>query len=180
MDNQDSHNTMETLEVTSKWTMWKTKDKEWSSVPEKPGFQQLLNIHKDKQTEWWGFKIKGWCRRGDIRSTKPKKSFECWVTTTSDIPTGSQESLTSDLLVSHHNVGKDEYTVDLGSNEQLYCLDTESGLLGSFGFEGSCRVGDGSCVPPSRSMGSGFCNFTVMKWNTTEHYPMTSCKNNGL
>ena len=42
--------------------------------------------------EWWGFKIKikGWWWKGDIRTIQPRKSFECWVKTTSDVPTGSE------------------------------------------------------------------------------------------
>ena len=71
------------------------------------------------------------------------------------------------------NVGKDAYTVDLENNEKLYWLDTESGLLGTFGFEGAYTVGDGSCDPPTRSMGSVFCNFSVMHWNTTTPLPQT-------
>ena len=70
------------------------------------------------------------------------------------------------LLTPQHNVGKGTYTVNLESSEKLYWSDTESGLLGAFGFEGTCTVGDGSCDPPTRSMGEGFCNFSVMKWNT--------------
>ena len=66
-----------------------------------------------------------------------------------------------------HNVGKDAYIVDLESDEKLYCLGTESGLLGDFGFKGVCTVGDGSCDPPTKSMGEGFCNFNTIKWNTT-------------
>ena len=79
-------------------------------------------------------------RKGDIRTTKTRKSFECWVKTTSDVSTGAQESLTETHLVSRHNVGKDAYTVDLKSNEKLYWLDTESGLLGAFGFEEACTT----------------------------------------
>ena len=44
--------------------------------------------------------------------------------TTSDIPTGAQESLSVALLAPQHNVGKDEYTVDLGSNEKSYLVLT--------------------------------------------------------
>ena len=57
--------------------------------------------------------------------------------TTSDIATGAQESLTEALTAPQYNVGKDAYTVDLEINEKLYWLVTESGLLGSFGFEGT-------------------------------------------
>ena len=146
----------------SSGTIWKTRDKEWSPTLEKTGFHQLLNIHNDKKTEWWGFKIKGWWRKGDIRTTKTRKTYECWVKTTSDVPTGAQESLTETLMTPHHNVGKDAYTVDLEKNEKLYWLVTESGLLGTFGFEGTCTTGDDSCDPPTRSMGTRFCNFSVM------------------
>ena len=94
--------------------------------------------------EYWGFKIKVWWRKGDIRTTKTRKSFECWVKTNSDVPTGAQKSLTEALTATHHNVGKDAYTVDLESDEKLYWLGTESGLLGVFDFEGACTVGDDS------------------------------------
>ncbi len=69
-------------------------------------------------------------------------------------------------MVSQQNAGKDEYIVDLEGNEKLYWLDTESGLIGAFDFGGGCTAGDGSCDPPTRSMGAGFCNFRVMQWNT--------------
>ena len=36
VDNQD--NTMVKLEATRKWTIWKTRDKEWSPDPQKAGF----------------------------------------------------------------------------------------------------------------------------------------------
>ena len=78
---------------------------------------------------------------GDIRTTKSMKSFECWVKTTSDAPIGAQESLTEALTVPKHNVGKDAYIVDLESDEKLYWLDTDSGLLGDFGFEGTYTEG---------------------------------------
>ena len=141
MDDQDWHNTMATLKATREWTIWKTKDKEWSPALQRAG-----------------------------------QSFECWVKTTSDIPTGAQESLTAALPLQQHNVGKGEYTVDLGSNEKLCWLGTESRLLGALGFEGACTVGDGSCDVSSRSIGAGFCNFKVMKWNTTAPLPYDSLK----
>ena len=77
MDDQDRQNTLAKLETMNEWTIWKTRDKTWSSVLQKAGFHQLLNIHKDKQAACWGFKIKGWGRKVDIRTTKTKKSFEC-------------------------------------------------------------------------------------------------------
>ncbi len=138
--------------------------------PSKDGLPPAL-WHKDKQEECWGFKIKGWWRKGDIRTTKTRKSFECWVKTISDVPTGTQKSLTETLTAPQYNVGKDAYTVDLEINKKVYCLVTESGLLGSFGFEGECGAGDGSCKPPTNSMGVVFCNFSVMQWNTTTPLP---------
>ncbi len=161
--------------------IFKTRDKEWSPTLRETGFYQFLNIHKCKRAECWGFKIKGWWRKGDIRTTKSRKSFECWVKTTSDVPIGAQKSLTEVLTAPQHNVGKDSYIVDLESDEKLYCLGTESGLLGAFGFEGTCTVGDDSYDPPTKSMGSGFCNFNTMQWNTTS--PLTHehpYRNNGF
>ena len=51
MDNQDRQNTLVKLETTSEWTIWKTRDKEWSPVLQKVGFHQILDKHKDKQVE---------------------------------------------------------------------------------------------------------------------------------
>ena len=76
--------------------------------------------------------------------------------------TGAQKSLTETLTAPQYNVGKDAYPVDLENNEKVYWLVTESGLLGAFGFEGACGAGDGSCKPPTNSMGVVFCNFGVM------------------
>ena len=63
------------------------------------------------------------------------------------------------LMAPQQNAGKDEYIVDLEGNEKLYWLGTESGLIGAFGFAGACTSADGSCDPPTRSMGEGFFNF---------------------
>ena len=93
MDDQDRHNTMAALEEMTEWTIWKRKDRMWSPLLQKADFHQLLNIHQNKQSDCWGFKSKGWWRRGDIRTTKPKKSFECWVKTTADVPTEDKASL---------------------------------------------------------------------------------------
>ena len=48
----------------------------------------------------------------------------------------------------------------------MYLQEPRSHLRRCY-FEGTCTVGDGSCDPPTRSTGEGFCNFTVMQWNTT-------------
>ena len=74
-------------------------------------------------------------------------------------------------IAPQHNVGTDAYTDDLENNKKLYWLVTESDLLGAFCFEGAYTVGDDSCDPPTRSMGVGFCNFSVIQWNTTTPLP---------
>ena len=69
------------------------------------------------------------------------------------------------------NYGKDSYSIDLTGTEATYWLGTESGLLGSFHFDGACTDGDGSCDVRSLSMGAGFCNLNSLKWLTEE--PLT-------
>ena len=128
MDDQDRQNTMEALKESTEWTIWKTKDKRWTLLLRQAGYHQLLDIHKNKQSECWGFKIKGWWRRGDIRTTKPKKSFECWVKTTAVVSKEGKKTLMEALTATQRNAGKDEYIVDLEGNEKLYWLGTESGL----------------------------------------------------
>ena len=81
-----------------------------------PSFQDELDLDTadklDVFHEWW--------RKGDIRTTKPRKSFDCWVKTSSDVPTGPQKSLTEAMTGPQYNVGKDAYIVDLESDEKLY------------------------------------------------------------
>jgi hypothetical protein len=88
------------------------------------------------------------------------------VKSAADVPKESNKSLMEELMAPQQNAGKDEYIVDLEGHEKLYWLVTESGHIGTFGFAGACTAGDGSCDPPTRSMGAGFCNFRSMQWNT--------------
>ena len=174
MDNQDRQNTLTKLETTSEWTIWKTRDKEWSPVLQKPGFHHLLNIHKDKEEEYWGFKVKGWCRIGDIRTTKTRKSFECWVKTTSDVPTGDQKLFTETLTAPQYNVGKDVYTVDLESD----VLNQD--FWGSSVLKGHARWGMAPVILQRNqwewsSVTSVTCNGTPL-----HHYHMCSSKNSGF
>jgi hypothetical protein len=88
------------------------------------------------------------------------------VKTAAASPKETNKTLMETLMAPHQNAGKDKYTVDLESNEKLYWLVTESDLIGTFGFSETYTAGDGSCDPPTRSMGAGFCNFRSMQWNT--------------
>jgi hypothetical protein len=106
MDDQDRQNTMTVLEESTEWTIWKTKDTRWTPLLRQAGYHQLLDIHKNKQSDCWGFKIKGW--------------FECWVKTAADVPTEAKKTLMKALMVPQRNAGKDEYIVDLEGNEKLY------------------------------------------------------------
>lgn len=54
------------------------------------------------------------------------------------------QEIKQDLLAPQQNLGKDECIVDLKGHESQYWLETESGLLGAFKFEGACTTGDGS------------------------------------
>jgi hypothetical protein len=88
------------------------------------------------------------------------------VKTTAGVSKEAKQTLMEALTVPQRNAGKNEYIVDLEGNEKLYWLGTESGLIGAFGFAGACTEGDGSCDPPTISMGAGFCNFRSLRWNT--------------
>jgi hypothetical protein len=61
------------------------------------------------QTSNYGFKIKGWWRKGDIRTTHYKKHFEYWTNTSQDVPEGTQDSIKKALVVPHGNRRKDEH-----------------------------------------------------------------------
>ncbi len=96
----------------------------------KAGFDHLLTVDKETQDTCWGFKIKGWWRKGDIRVVKTKKSFECWVKTTSDVPEGAQDSIKTALMAPQRNFVRHEFIVDLNGHEKQYWLGKESGHLG--------------------------------------------------
>ena len=54
------------------------------------GYHQILKYDKKTQGDHWGVKIKGWWRTGDIKATKPKKTFECWVKSAENMPQESR------------------------------------------------------------------------------------------
>ena len=99
---------------------------------------------KDKKMSKWSHKIKGWWRRGDIKVTKCEKTVECWVKSKEKAPEQAQAAIKAALLAPQQSYGKDSYIIDLAGPEKTYWLGTESGLLGSFHFDGACTAGDGS------------------------------------
>ena len=115
---------MDNLKQTDKWVIWKSKDK-WSTSLQTVGFHQLLHIHQDIQDECWDLTSK----EGDIQETfgsrSPRKSLSVGQETKERCHRGAQqpgvqESITTALLVSFHNFGKDEYVVDLEGHEARY------------------------------------------------------------
>lgn len=169
MDDQDKQSSITDLQETENWVVWKTRDKTWTHTLRREGSHQLLSFNKDEKENISGFKIKGWWRRGDIKVTNLKSTFECWVKSPSEAPGKAQESIKTTLTAPKQNYGKDNYIVDLDNHERAYCLGTESGLLGTFHFDGTCTDGDGSCDVASYSMGVVFCNLTTLGWLTGQH-----------
>ena len=173
MDEEDRKDTIDTLQQSDEWVIWKSKDK-WSTTLKAADVHQLLYIKKDTQEDCWGSKIKGWWRSGDIRVKKPKKTYECWVKNKTKVPMGAQDDIITALQAPNLNSGKDEYVVDTAGHETHYWQGTESGLLGAFEFQGACTAGDGSCDMGSKSMGAGFCNLGQLGWNTQTPLPPPS------
>ena len=173
MDEEDRKDTIDTLQQSDEWVIWKSKDK-WSTTLKAADFHQLLYIKKDTQEDCWGSKIKGWWRSGDIRVKKPKKTYKCWVKNKTKVPMGAQDVIITALQAPNLNSGKDEYVVDTTGHETHYWQGTESGLLGAFEFQGACTAGDGSCDMGSKSMGAGFCNLGQLGWNTQTPLPPPS------
>ncbi len=81
----------------------------------------------------------------DIKTTKCKKSRECWVKSPANVPSEAAKDIKEALMTPGQNYGKDNYTIDLTGAEATYWLGTESGLLGVFQIDGTCTAGDGSC-----------------------------------
>jgi hypothetical protein len=163
MDNEDRQDSLEVLREKDNWVIWKTKDTKWTQELQPTGFHQLLSLNKNTRADCWDKKIKGWCRRGDIKATKCKKTRECLVKSPANVPSESVRDIKEALMTPGQNYGKDSYTIDLTGTEATYWLGTESGLLGAFHFEGACTTGDGSCDVRSLSMGAGFCNLNSLE-----------------
>jgi hypothetical protein len=115
--------------------------------------------------------MKGWYRRGDIKTTIYNKTRECWVKSPANVPSAVAKDIKEDIMTLGQNYGKDRYTIDLTGSEATYWLGTEPGLLGAFYFDGTCPTGDGSCDVRSLSMVSGFYNLNSLKWLTEK--PLT-------
>ena len=171
MDNEDRQDSLEALREKDNWVIWKTKDTKWTQELQRAGFHQLLSLNKNTRADCWGNKIKGWWRRGDIKATKCRKTRECWVKSPANVPSEAVKDIKEALMSRGQNYGKDSYTIDLTGTEATYWLGTESGLLGTFHFEGACTAGDGSCDVRSLSMGAGFCNLNSLEWLTEK--PLT-------
>ena len=130
--------------MTDKWVIWKAKDTKWSPILQAAGYHQILKYdkktrvprgvhmgtticqtppaarHISQEGDHWGFKIKGWWRTGDIKATKPKKTFECWVNSAENTPDKAQKRIMTALKTPHQAFGKDEYIVNLQGHEQHY------------------------------------------------------------
>ena len=158
MDDQHKQKSLTVIQETENWVVWKTRDKTWTHTLKWEGLHQLLSFHKDEKKNISDFRVKRWWWRGDIKVTKSKSTFECWVKSPTGVPGQAWESIKTALTAPRHNFGKDSYTIDLNGHEKTYWLGTESGLLGVFHFDGECTAGDGSCDVVSHSMGAGFCN----------------------
>ncbi len=116
--------------------VWKTRDKTWTHTLKRERFHQLLSFHKDETENVSGSRVKRWWWRGDIKVTKSKSTFECWVKSPTGAPGKAQESIKTFLTTPSQNFGKDIYIIDLDDHEKTYWLATESGLLGAFHFDG--------------------------------------------
>jgi ribonuclease HI len=162
---------LEVLRDKDNWVIWKTKDDKWTHELRQTGFHQLLALDKNTRAGSWGNTIKGWCRRGDIKTTKCKKTREYWVKSPANVPREEVKVIKDTLLTPQQRYVKDNYTIDLAGPEATYWLGTESGLLGAFHFDGACTAGDGSCEVASLSMVVGFCNLSSLEWLTEK--PLT-------
>jgi hypothetical protein len=85
------------------------------------------------------------------------------VKSPANVPSEEAKDINEALMTPGLNYGKDTYTIDLTGTEATYCLGTESGLLGTFHFEGACTAGDGSCDVRSLSMVVVFFNLNSLE-----------------
>jgi hypothetical protein len=122
MDNQDKQNSLATLRETDNWVVWKTKNKTWTPTLKRKDFHQLLSFSKDEKENISGFKIKGWGRRGDLKVTKQKSTFECWVKSPTEAPREALDIIKTILTSPRQNYGKDSYIIDLDTPERTGIL----------------------------------------------------------
>ena len=120
MDSEDRQNSLEVLREKDDWVVWKTKDDEWTQELQRAGFHQLLSLNKNTREDCWGHKIKGWCRRGDIKATKCKKEREYWVKSPENVPRETAKDIEKALKTPGQNYGKDSYDIDLTGSEATY------------------------------------------------------------
>jgi hypothetical protein len=153
----------ERLREKDNWVVWKMKDNKWTHELQWVGFHQILSLDKNTRGGCWGNKIKGWWWKGDIKATKCKRIRECGVRSPVNVSSEVVKDIKETLMTLEQNYGKDRYTIDLTGPEATYWIGTESVLLGSFHFDGSCTVGDGSCDVTSLSIDKDFYNLNSLK-----------------
>jgi hypothetical protein len=100
--------------------IWKTKDIKWTQDLQGVDFHQLLSLNKNTREDCWDNKIKGWWWRGDIKSTKCKKTRECWVKSPANVPSEEEKDIKEALMTPGQNYGKDSYTIDLTGAKTTY------------------------------------------------------------
>jgi hypothetical protein len=85
MGNEDRQDSLKALREKDNWVVLKTKDDKWTQEQQRVDFHQLLSLNKNTREDCWDNKIKGWWRRGDIKSTKCKRTRECWVKSSANV-----------------------------------------------------------------------------------------------
>ena len=108
--------------------------------------------------------MKGWWKRGDIKTAASKIGMQCWIHTrgaemlrakTAERKQGTRLEEAVDRIeqawkCEHRS---DEYKLTLQGPERFFWLGSEAGLLGIFDFPGIIAGGDGS--EDAGKMGAG-------------------------
>jgi len=97
-------------------------------------------------------------RQGNIKYAVSEEYASCWVHQDCHVADEQKAALKKAAGVSG---GKDECQVRLKGRGHDYCMDTEIGMLGGYGFQGQVTAGDGS--DKHGKMGAGYNNLRRKK-----------------
>jgi len=102
--------------------------------------------------------LKAWWRQGNIKCAVSEEYASCWVHQDCHVADEQKAALKKAVGVSG---GKDECQVRLKGRECDYWMNTETGMLGGYGFQGQVTASDDS--EQQAKMGAGYNNLRRKK-----------------
>ena len=165
LDEQGKKEVLADLDGQKDWVLWKKVPKTKEEWLEDNSLTTVgVCIFKGNAKQGGSVKVKGWWKRGDIKTAASKVGMQCWIHTEgaeklrAQAAEREQGTRLEEVVNRIEQAWKceqrsDEYKLTLQGPEQFFWRGSEAGLLGIFDFPGILAGGDGS--EDAGKMGAG-------------------------